>query len=117
MLTFYFNRFADFVEGSPHLMSNEVSVHAQEYGFGGMIFEDTDDEDEEEDANNFTDDDDTNLPERAERDFAAGDGCRNSSLRPAAWKQPLAPLVQTSRAPVSEIQGPITVVEGTAAAK
>ncbi|CAG03977.1 unnamed protein product, partial [Tetraodon nigroviridis] len=44
-------RFADFVEGSPHLMSNEVSVHAQEYGFGGMIFEDTDDEDEEEDAN------------------------------------------------------------------
>uniref|UniRef100_H3D4R5 Nuclear envelope integral membrane protein 1 n=1 Tax=Tetraodon nigroviridis TaxID=99883 RepID=H3D4R5_TETNG len=31
-------RFADFVEGSPHLMSNEVSVHAQEYGFGGSIF-------------------------------------------------------------------------------
>ncbi|KAM6981777.1 nuclear envelope integral membrane protein 1 isoform 1-T1 [Tautogolabrus adspersus] len=46
-------RFADFVEGSPHLMSNEVSVHAQEYGFGGSFFEDeffdTDDEDEYED--------------------------------------------------------------------
>ncbi|XP_041654503.1 nuclear envelope integral membrane protein 1 isoform X3 [Cheilinus undulatus] len=45
-------RFADFVEGSPHLMSNEVSVHAQEYGFGGSFFEDeffdTDDEEEEE---------------------------------------------------------------------
>ncbi|XP_053173773.1 nuclear envelope integral membrane protein 1 [Scomber japonicus] len=41
-------RFADFIEGSPHLMSNEVSVHAQEYGFGGSYFEDeffdTDDE-------------------------------------------------------------------------
>lgn len=45
-------RFADFVEGSPHLMSNEVSVHAQEYGFGGSFFEDeffdTDDEEEED---------------------------------------------------------------------
>lgn len=45
-------RFADFIEGSPHLMPNEVSVHAQEYGFGGSFFEDelfnTDDEDEEE---------------------------------------------------------------------
>ncbi|XP_041860663.1 nuclear envelope integral membrane protein 1 [Melanotaenia boesemani] len=44
-------RFADFIEGSPHLMSNEVSVHAQEYGFGGSFFEDeffdTDDEEEE----------------------------------------------------------------------
>ncbi|XP_005918999.1 nuclear envelope integral membrane protein 1 [Haplochromis burtoni] len=43
-------RFADFVEGSPHLMPNEVSVHAQEYGFGGSFFEDelfdTDDEDD-----------------------------------------------------------------------
>ncbi|CAL1606460.1 unnamed protein product [Knipowitschia caucasica] len=42
-------RFADFVEGSSHLMSNEVSVHSQEYGFGGSFFEDdifdTDDED------------------------------------------------------------------------
>lgn len=46
------DRFADFIEGSPHLMSNEVSVHAQEYGLGGSLFEDdlfsTDEEDEEE---------------------------------------------------------------------
>ncbi|KAK9515195.1 hypothetical protein VZT92_025861 [Zoarces viviparus] len=44
-------RFADFIEGSPHLMSNEVSVHVHEYGFGGSFFEeeffDTDDEDDE----------------------------------------------------------------------
>ncbi|XP_029283421.1 nuclear envelope integral membrane protein 1-like [Cottoperca gobio] len=44
-------RFADFIEGSPHLVSNEVSVHAQEYGFGGSFFEeeffDTDDEEED----------------------------------------------------------------------
>ncbi|TSP79461.1 Nuclear envelope integral membrane protein 1 [Bagarius yarrelli] len=41
--------FADFIEGSPHLMSNEVSIHAQEYG--SSLFEDelfTDEEDEEE---------------------------------------------------------------------
>ncbi|XP_028438982.1 nuclear envelope integral membrane protein 1 isoform X1 [Perca flavescens] len=44
-------RFADFIEGSPHLMSNEVSVHAQEYGFGGSFFEDDffDTDDEEDD--------------------------------------------------------------------
>nr|XP_046253749.1 nuclear envelope integral membrane protein 1 [Scatophagus argus] len=44
-------RFADFVEGSPHLMPNEVSVHVQEYGFGGSFFEDEffDTDDEEED--------------------------------------------------------------------
>ncbi|CAN9515465.1 unnamed protein product [Ophioblennius macclurei] len=46
-------RFADFIEGSPHLMPNEASVHAQEYGFGGSFFEDeifdTDDEDDIED--------------------------------------------------------------------
>ncbi|XP_049921861.1 nuclear envelope integral membrane protein 1 [Epinephelus moara] len=44
-------RFADFVEGSPHLMSNEVSVHAQEYGLGGSFFEDEffDTDDEEDD--------------------------------------------------------------------
>ncbi|XP_060794527.1 nuclear envelope integral membrane protein 1 [Neoarius graeffei] len=45
-------RFADFIEGSPHLMPNEVSVHAQEYGLGGSLFEDelfcTDEEDEGE---------------------------------------------------------------------
>ncbi|XP_068589914.1 nuclear envelope integral membrane protein 1 [Cebidichthys violaceus] len=44
-------RFADFIEGSPHLMSNEVSVHVHEYGFGGSFFEDeffdTDDEEDE----------------------------------------------------------------------
>ncbi|KAI3356941.1 hypothetical protein L3Q82_003582 [Scortum barcoo] len=45
-------RFADFIEGSPHLMSNEVSVHAQEYGFGGSFFEDEffDTDDEEDDG-------------------------------------------------------------------
>lgn len=46
------HRFADFVEGSPHLMPNEVSVHVQEYGFGGSFFEDeffdTDDDEEED---------------------------------------------------------------------
>ncbi|XP_023148141.1 nuclear envelope integral membrane protein 1 [Amphiprion ocellaris] len=44
-------RFADFIEGSPHLMPNEASVHAQEYGFGGSFFEDEffDTDDEEED--------------------------------------------------------------------
>lgn len=50
--THVIHRFADFVEGSPHLMSNEVSVHAQEYGFGGSFFEDelfsTDEDDKEE---------------------------------------------------------------------
>lgn len=65
------------------MMPNEVSVHAQEYGFGGMLFEDTDD-DNDEDSTNFTDDDDTNLPVRSERDLGAGDGCSNSFLRPAA---------------------------------
>lgn len=46
-----FRRFADFVEGSPHLMPNEVSVHVQEYGFGGSFFEDEffDTDDEEDD--------------------------------------------------------------------
>ncbi|XP_041801019.1 nuclear envelope integral membrane protein 1-like isoform X2 [Chelmon rostratus] len=44
-------RFADFIEGSPHLMPNEVSVHVQEYGFGGSFFEDElfDTDDEEDD--------------------------------------------------------------------
>lgn len=69
------------MEGSPHLMSNEVSVHAQEYGFSGILFEDTDDD---SDSNNFTDDDETNVPARAERDLGAGDGCSPSSFRPAA---------------------------------
>ncbi|KAG7472013.1 hypothetical protein MATL_G00104180 [Megalops atlanticus] len=45
-------RFADFMEGSPHLMPNEVSIHAQEYGLGSSFFEDdlfaTDEEDEDE---------------------------------------------------------------------
>lgn len=64
-------------------MPNEVSVHAQEYGFGGLLFEDTDDDDEE-DSNNFTDDDDTNVPVRPGQDLGAGDGYSNSSLRKAA---------------------------------
>ncbi|KAM4610621.1 nuclear envelope integral membrane protein 1 [Polymixia lowei] len=50
-------RFADFVEGSPHLMSNEASSHAQEYGCAGSLFEDdffaTDEEEEEEDIKPF----------------------------------------------------------------
>ncbi|KAG8585670.1 hypothetical protein GDO81_005103 [Engystomops pustulosus] len=33
-------RFADFVEGSSHLTSNEVSHHEHEYGIGGSYFED-----------------------------------------------------------------------------
>ncbi|KAF7669052.1 hypothetical protein LDENG_00254560 [Lucifuga dentata] len=44
-------RFADFVEGSPHLVPNEISVHAQEYDFGGSFLEDdlyATDEDEED---------------------------------------------------------------------
>eukprot|EP00063_Salmo_salar_P027365 XP_014002200.1 PREDICTED: nuclear envelope integral membrane protein 1-like isoform X4 [Salmo salar] len=42
-------RFADFVEGSPHLISNEVSVHAQEYGsFFEDDFFDTDEDNDEE---------------------------------------------------------------------
>uniref|UniRef100_A0A8C6U7R1 Nuclear envelope integral membrane protein 1 n=1 Tax=Neogobius melanostomus TaxID=47308 RepID=A0A8C6U7R1_9GOBI len=43
-------RFADFIEGTSHLMPNEVSMHSQEYGFGGSFFEDdifdTDDEED-----------------------------------------------------------------------
>lgn len=43
-------RFADFIEGSPHLMPNEMHVHSQEYGFEESFFEDesfdTDDEDD-----------------------------------------------------------------------
>ncbi|XP_017561598.1 nuclear envelope integral membrane protein 1 [Pygocentrus nattereri] len=58
-------RFADFVEGSPHLMSNEVSVHAQEYGLGGSFFEDdlfaTDEEDEEEGWETEEDDEKPNI--------------------------------------------------------
>ncbi|XP_041955001.1 nuclear envelope integral membrane protein 1 [Alosa sapidissima] len=46
-------RFADFVEGSPHLLSNEVSVHAHEYGFEGSFLEDelfaTDEDDDDDD--------------------------------------------------------------------
>lgn len=43
-------RFAGFMEGSSHVMPNEVSMHSQEYGFGGSFFEDdifdTDDEED-----------------------------------------------------------------------
>lgn len=48
-------RFADFIEGSPHLMPNEVSVHAQEYGLGGLLFDtdDEDDEDEDDEEDSF----------------------------------------------------------------
>lgn len=50
-------RFADFVDGSFHLMPNEVSVHAQEYGLGALLF-DTDDEDHREELTDDNDDDD-----------------------------------------------------------
>ncbi|XP_051517964.1 nuclear envelope integral membrane protein 1 [Myxocyprinus asiaticus] len=55
-------RFADFIEGSPHLLSNEVSVHTQEYGLGGSFFEDelfsTDEEDQPEEEDGWETDDD-----------------------------------------------------------
>ncbi|XP_015199815.2 nuclear envelope integral membrane protein 1 isoform X1 [Lepisosteus oculatus] len=44
-------RFADFMEGSPHLTPNEVSAHAHEYDLGGSFLENElfgEDEDEEE---------------------------------------------------------------------
>lgn len=68
-------------------MPNEVSVHVQEYGFGGSLFErdffDTDDDDDN--SNNYTDDDDVKLSaKRPERDLGAGDVRSCSSLRPAA---------------------------------
>lgn len=36
-------------------MPNEVSVHAQEYGLGGLLFDtdDDDDDDEDDDEGNF----------------------------------------------------------------
>lgn len=48
-------RFADFVEGSPHLTPNEVSVHEQEYGLGNIIaeldfYEETSSEEENSDS-------------------------------------------------------------------
>ncbi|XP_016085427.1 nuclear envelope integral membrane protein 1-like isoform X1 [Sinocyclocheilus grahami] len=55
-------RFADFIEGFPHLLSNEVSVHTQEYGLGGSFFEDelfsTDEENQEEEEDGWETDDD-----------------------------------------------------------
>ncbi|KAI7794302.1 nuclear envelope integral membrane protein 1 [Triplophysa rosa] len=54
-------RFADFIEGSPHLLSNEVSVHTQEYGLDGSFFEDelfsTDEEENQEEDGWETNDD------------------------------------------------------------
>lgn len=52
-------RFADFVDGSFHLMPNEVSVHAQEYGLGALLF-DTDDEDNKVELTEEEEDDDDN---------------------------------------------------------
>lgn len=80
------NRFADFVEGSPHLMPNEVSMHVQEYGFGGSLFEgDFFDTDDDDDSNNYTEDDDVKLSaKRPEDDHGAGDVLSYASLRPAA---------------------------------
>lgn len=40
-------------------MPNEVSVHAQEYGLGALLF-DTDDEDRNEELTEDDDDDDVN---------------------------------------------------------
>ncbi|TWW57005.1 nuclear envelope integral membrane protein 1 [Takifugu flavidus] len=81
-------RFADFVEGSPHLMPNEVSMHVHEYGFGGSLFEgdffDTDDDDDD-DSNNYTEDDEVKLSaKRPDQDPGAGDVLSYSCLRPAA---------------------------------
>lgn len=58
-------RFADFIEGSSHLMANEVSVHAQEYGW--KDFFDTDDE---EDSSNLC----QNQSEPEETPFGNYDG-------------------------------------------
>lgn len=52
-------RFADFVEGSFHLMPNEVSVHAQEYGLGALLF-DTDDDDGDNNEEWIENEDDDN---------------------------------------------------------
>ncbi|XP_067385784.1 nuclear envelope integral membrane protein 1 [Emydura macquarii macquarii] len=43
-------RFADFVGGASHLTPNEVSVHEQEYGLGGLFVEDQLFEEEEDDS-------------------------------------------------------------------
>lgn len=77
-------------------MPNEVSMHVQEYGFGGSLFEgdffDTDDDD----SNNYTEDDDMKLSvKRPEQDLGAGDVHSYSSLRLAAWKRPSVAPVQT----------------------
>lgn len=79
-------RFADFVEGSPHLMPNEVSVHVQEYGFGGSLFEDDffDTDDDDEDSNNYTDDDDGNDKNVSAKRPGPDPGAGDIHLRPAA---------------------------------
>ncbi|NXT37307.1 NEMP1 protein, partial [Pelecanoides urinatrix] len=50
-------RFADFVGGASHVTSNEVCVHEQEYGLGGIFLEDQlfeeEEEQEEEEDNSF----------------------------------------------------------------
>ncbi|CAM5168850.1 unnamed protein product [Eretmochelys imbricata] len=43
-------RFADFVGGASHLTPNEVSVHEQEYGLGGLFVEDQLFEEDEDDS-------------------------------------------------------------------
>nr|XP_055043993.1 nuclear envelope integral membrane protein 1 [Misgurnus anguillicaudatus] len=59
-------RFADFIEGSPHLLSNEVSVHTQEYRPNGSFLEDdlfsTDEENLEEEEEGWETDDDVKSP-------------------------------------------------------
>ncbi|XP_067303321.1 nuclear envelope integral membrane protein 1 [Pseudorasbora parva] len=60
-------RFADFIEGSPHLLSNEVSVHTQEYGLGGSFFEEelfsTDEEEQQQEEEEGWETDDGLKPE------------------------------------------------------
>ncbi|KAA0707245.1 Nuclear envelope integral membrane protein 1 [Triplophysa tibetana] len=54
-------RFADFIEGSPHLLSNEVSVHTQEYGLDASFFEDelfSSDEEENQEEDGWETNDD-----------------------------------------------------------
>lgn len=77
------SRFADFVEGSPHVIPNEIAVHEQEYGLGGSFLEDQlfEEDDEKEDQDDSFEEDDcmtTSLPQN-HLSFHDGDG--SSSCR------------------------------------
>ncbi|XP_067320336.1 nuclear envelope integral membrane protein 1 isoform X1 [Anolis sagrei] len=51
-------RFADFVEGSSHVIPNEISVHEQEYGLGGSFLENQLFEEEGEERDDSFDEED-----------------------------------------------------------